>query len=213
MSTLCQAEIFDACRAIYKMAGEDFMLPPLIRDVETIAASSSRVYYIQTKSNRLQFVVEFNKSYVYKNKFPLMKLPLLFKCRLCGLIPGNLEIDLDDAERAALIRAFLLGAKAPIVVEKNALAERYKILLQLSSTFFIECGELVDEGRDLTSDVICARVGMSLYDKSKDFFGSRREGLAVWSARAGQELFGRPRPSAEFFWPFVSQKAEAAPSS
>jgi hypothetical protein len=28
-------------------------------------------------------------------------------------------------------------------------------------------------------------VGMSLYDKSKDFFGSPQEGLAVWSARAG----------------------------
>ncbi len=212
MLTLGQTEVFEACRALYKMAGEDFMLPPLIRHVETIAASSSRVYHIQTKTNRVKFGIEFDQTYVDKSTFPLMRLPLLFKSSICALASGNLEVELDDAERAALIRAFLLGAKAPIVVEKSALAARYKILLQLSSTFFVDCGELIGEGSDLTSDVICGRVGMSVYDKSTDFFQSPQEGLAVWSARAAQELFGMPKPSAETFWPIVSQKGEAAPS-
>ncbi len=212
MLTLGQTEVFEACRALYKMAGEDFMLPPLIRHVETILASSSRAYHIQTKTNCVKFVVEFDQTYVDKSKFPLMKLPLLFKASVCGQVPGILEVELDNAERTALIRAFLLGTKAPIVVEKSVLAARYKILLQLSSTFFIDCGELINEGSDLTSDVICGRVGMSVYDKSTDFFQSPQEGLAVWSARAAQELFGMPKPSAETFWPIVSQKGEAAPS-
>jgi hypothetical protein len=212
MSTLGQTEIFEACRALYKMAGEDFMLRPLIRHVEIIPASSSQVYYIQTKTNRVKFVVDFDKTYVDESTFPLMKLPLLFKASICGQSTGTLEVELDDTERTALIRAFLLGVKAPIVVEKSARAERYKVLLQLSSTFFVDCGELIDDDGDLTSDVICDRVGMTLYDKSKDFFQSPREGLAVWSARAAQELFGTPKPSAEAFWPIVSQKGEAAPS-
>jgi hypothetical protein len=212
MSTLDQTEVFEACRALYKMAGEDFMLPPLVRHIEIITESSSQVYYIQTRTNLVKFVVEFDQTYVNKSKFPLKKFPLLFRSIICGQASGTSEVELGDAERAALIRAFLLGAKAPIVVEKSALAARYKILLQLSSTFFLDCGELIDEGSDLTSDVICGRVGMSLYDKSKDFFQSPQEGLAVWSARAAQELFGMPKPSAETFWPVVSQKGEEAPS-
>jgi len=61
MSTLGQTEVFEACRALYNMAGEDFMLRPLIRHVETIPASASQVYYIQTKTNRVKFVVELIK--------------------------------------------------------------------------------------------------------------------------------------------------------
>jgi hypothetical protein len=180
--------------------------------VETIPASASQVYYIQTKTNRVKFVVEFDKTYVSESEFPLTKIPLLFKSGICSQSSEDLEVKLADAEHAALIRAFLLGVKAPIVVEKSALATRYKVIIQLSSTFFVDCGELIDEGIDLTSDVICDHVGMSLYDKSKDFFQSPGEGLAVWSARAAQELFGTPKPSAETYWPIVSQKGEAAPS-
>jgi hypothetical protein len=212
MSTLGQTEVFEACRALYNMAGEDFMLRPLIRHVETIPASASQVYYIQTKTNRVKFVVEFDKTYVSESEFPLTRIPLLFKSGICSQSSEDLEVKLADAEHAALIRAFLLGVKAPIVVEKSALATRYKVIIQLSSTFFVDCGELIDEGIDLTSDVICDHVGMSLYDKSKDFFESPAEGLAVWSARAAQELFGTPKPSAETYWPIVSQKGEAAPS-
>ena len=212
MSTLGQTEVFEACRALYNMAAEDFMLRPLIRHVAIIPASASQVYYIQTKTNRVKFVVEFDKTYVSETEFPLTRIPLLFKSGICGQASENLEVKLDDAEHAALIRAFLLGVKAPIVVEKSALATRYKVIIQLSSTFFVDCGQLIDEGADLTSNAICDQVGMCLYDKSKDFFQSPQEGLAVWSARAAQELFGTPKPSAESYWPIVSQQGEAAPS-
>jgi len=61
------------------MAGEDFMLRPLIRHVETIPASAAKYIIFKQKTNRVKFVVEFDKTYVSESEFPLTRIPLLFK--------------------------------------------------------------------------------------------------------------------------------------
>jgi len=208
MAALDRSELFEACRVIYKMAADNYMLPPLIREARSPEAKSSYTYYSLTESKCVRFVVEFDKAYVDENKLPLGRLPLRFRCELCDLDFTDAPIELDDDERTELIRAFLLGARAPIIVEKNAAATRYRLCIQLSSTFFVECGELVDEGGSLTSEAICLRVGFGLYDKSKEFFGARQDGLMVWVTRAAQELFGDPMPLAEELWPVASAQAE-----
>lgn len=208
MAALDRSELFEACRVIYKMAADNYMLPPLIREARSPEAKSSYTYYSLTEGKCVRFVVEFDKAYVDENKLPLGRLPLRFRCELCDLDFRDTPIELDDGERAELIRAFLLGARAPIIVEKNAAATRYRLCIQLSSTFFVECGELVDEGGSLTSEAICLRVGFGLYDKSKEFFGARQDGLMVWVTRAAQELFGDPMPLAEELWPVASAQAE-----
>ena len=79
------------------------------------------------------------------------------------------------------------------------------MFLQVSATFFLECGELKDEGADLTLQSVCNHVSRALIAKSETFFANQEDGLEVWRARVSQELFGDPRPPAEFFWPHGHQ--------
>jgi len=206
---LGEDEVFEACRALYEAAAEDFILPPLLRDVEKLSTSSGRTYLVQTKAKRIRFCIEFDRAFAETSRFPLTRLPLLFSGRVIGLNAGDSDSDLCDNELYALISAFFLGVKAPIITEKDSVFPYYKILLQLSSTFFVECGEFLDQGADLTADMICHRVSMSLYNKSKDFFRNSREGLAVWNMRATQELFGSPRPLPEVLWPIDNRQPDA----
>ena len=69
--------------------------------------------------------------------FPLDRLPLRFIFE--GQNPGMEAIKgVGELDRAALIRAFLLGAKAPIKV--SPIASGYAIFLQLSETYFFDIG-------------------------------------------------------------------------
>ncbi len=201
MSDLSREELFEVCRAIYKVAGDNFMLPPLIRDAKSLDASSHYTYSGQTENNRIRLVVEFDKDYVDNSKFPLEKLPLRFKCEICDVNSKDYPVELGEIERKALIRAFFLGVKLQFIAEKNALASNYRFCIQLSQTFFVACGERIDEREDLTAEAICHQVGQGLYDKSSEFFANPQDGLLVWSARAAQELFGEQKPSPEDFWP------------
>jgi len=201
MSALSREELFEACRTIYTKAGDDFMLPPLIRDVQSPEARSKHTYYSLTETECIRFIVEFDEAYVDDNKFPLKKFPLRFKCELCDLDFQKAPRELGEIESGALIRAFFLGAKLQIIAIENPFNEKYNFRIQLSSTLFVECGELLDEGDDLTPENVCHQVSFGLYDKSCDFFGSPQDGMTVWRVRVAQELFGEPKPAPEIFWP------------
>ena len=207
---LGEAEVFEVCRALYDASAEDFILPPLLRSAERLSRVSGRTYVVEEKFKRIRFCIEFDRDFVETSKFPLAKIPITFSGRVFYLEIGGLERELYDNELYAFISAFILGAKAPIIVEKYSVFPYYKITLQLSSTFFVECGEMLDQGADLRADMVCDRVSMSLYNKSKHFFQNSHQGLAVWSARAAQELFGAPRPSAEALWPIAEPQSETA---
>jgi hypothetical protein len=196
-------ELFAACRTLYNMAEGHFILPPLLRDVETLEIRDDKCYTL-TAGRRLRFLVKFDKSYAKCADFPLDRLPLRFEIQFCDQESKDTPC-LGDADRKALIRAFLLGAKVPIIAKKSRIAEVYKMLLQVSETFFLECGELKDEGADLTLQSVCDHVSRALIAKSETFFANQEDGLEVWRARVSQELFGDPRPPAEFFWPHRRQ--------
>ncbi|HYA80776.1 MAG TPA: hypothetical protein VED87_07600, partial [Methylocystis sp.] len=170
---------------------------------------SGRAYVLPAKAKRIRFCIEFDRAFAETSMLPPPKIPLLFSGRVLDPSFGGAEHELSKDELFALISAFLLGVKAPIAIEKDSVFPYYKILLQLSSTYFVECGELLDQGADLTAEVICHFVSLSLYNKSSDFFRSREEGLAIWIARAAQELFGAHRPSPEALWPYANRHAEA----
>jgi hypothetical protein len=181
------------------------MLPPLIRDVESPTEKPKHTYYSLTDAQCIRFIVEFDEAYFDANKFPLKKFPLRFRCELCDLEFQAVPLELGEIETRALIRAFFLGVKVQIIANENRLPRNYNLRIQLSSTLFVECGELIDESDELSPEDICNQVSFDLYSKSCDFFGSPQDGLAVWRVRVAQELFGEPKPAPEVFWP---QEAE-----
>jgi hypothetical protein len=201
MLALSREELFEACRAIYKIAGDNFMLPPLIRDVESPEENPKHTYYSLTDTECVRFIIEFDEAYVDDNKFPLKKLPLRFRCELCDLDFQETPVELGEIETRALIRAFFLGVKVHFITNENRLSGNCNLRIQLSSTLFVECGELTDEGDELTTEAICNQVSLDLYSKSCDFFGSPQDGVTVWRIRVAQELFGEPKPAPELFWP------------
>ncbi len=207
MSTLSREELFEACRAIYKTAGDNFMLPPLIRDVESPEENPKHTYYSLTDAQCIRFIIELDEAYVGGNKFPLKKFPLRFRCELCDLDFQESPVELGEIETRALIRAFFLGVKVQIIVNENRLAKNYKLRIQLSSTLFVECGELIDEDDELSPEAICNQVSLDLYSKSSDFFGSPQDGIMVWRVRVAQELFGELKPAPEVFWPPEAEMA------
>jgi hypothetical protein len=207
MSTLSREELFDACRAIYRTAGDNFMLPPLIRDVESPEENPRHTYYSLTDAECIRFIVELDEAHVGDNKFPLKKLPLRFRCELCDLDFREPPIALGEIETRALIRAFFLGVKVQIIANENRRTKNYNLRIQLSSTLFVECGELMDEDDGLTPETICNQVGLNLYSKSSDFFGSPQDGITVWRVRVAQELFGELKPAPEVFWPPEAEMA------
>ncbi len=210
MSTLGREELFEACRAIYRTAGDNFMLPPLIRDVESPEEHPKHTYYSLTDAECIRFIIELDEAYVGGNKFPLKKFPLRFTCELCDLDFQEPPIELGEIETRALIRAFFLGVKVQINASENRHTNKYNLRIQLSSTLFVDCGELIDEDDELTPEAICNQVSLDLYSKSSDFFGSPQDGITVWRVRVAQELFGELKPAPEVFWPPEAEMARRA---
>ena len=210
MSTLGREELFEACRAIYRTAGDNFMLPPLIRDAENPEEHPKHTYYSLTDAECIRFIIELDEAYLGGNKFPLKKFPLRFRCELCDLDFQEPPIELGEIETRALIRAFFLGVKVQINASENRHTKKYNLRIQLSSTLFVECGELIDEDDELTPEAICNQVSLDLYSKSSDFFGSPQDGITVWRVRVAQELFGELKPAPEVFWPPEAEMARRA---
>lgn len=204
MSALNRDELIEACRVLFCLAGENLILPPLIRNAGDALATSGYSYYCAAGEKCVRVDVEFDRAYVDRNQFPLRRLPLQIGCALCDLDYRELPGELTAEERFSLIGAFFLGSQAPIAVEANSGARDYKLSVQLSPTFFMEWREPVAESDGVTAESLCRRVGASLYEKSQEFFGSREAGIAVWSLRAAQELLGAPRLTPEALWPFIA---------
>jgi len=193
---LSRRELLEACRDIYEAAGEDFILPPLIRTAA--AGPAAHVFYSLSDTQCIRLTVGFDKAYVDENRFPLPRLPLRFVAELCDLDFEQTPTLLCDEDRAELIRAFFLGAQTPIFCERSPLAPAFSLRLKLSSAFFVECGELENSDDDPTLESICARIGGRLTEKCAGFLASDSD---VWARRAAQELFGVDKPDADQLWP------------
>lgn len=203
MSALNRDELIMACAKLYDASQENYMLPPLTRGAAD-ESETSFTYQCLSKDICLKFSVVFDDDYVQRHKFPLAKLPLKFKAQICDRELKDLPIKVDEKEKSALIYAFLLGVRAPIALEEEEGQSGFTLSIQLSPTFFVRWRESFDIDANATADDICRKVGLSLYEKSKDFFLSEADGVAVWSVRAAQELLGVPKPSGEGLWSCVA---------
>jgi hypothetical protein len=210
MSALSREELVIACAKLYDMSQENYMLPPLTRGAAE-AAETSFTYHCLAKEICLKFTVVFDDEHVQRHKFPLLKLPVQFRAQVCDRELKDLPIKLADREKSALIYAFLLGVKAPIVLEEEDAQSGYTLSIQLSPTFSARWRQAIDLEADATADDICRQVGLSLYEKSRDCFTSQADGVAIWSVRAAQELLGAPKPSAEALWSCVAPLSLLAP--
>ncbi len=215
MSALDREDLSDVCRQIYKTAENDFVLPPLLRDANALGQGPKHTYFGLTKNDCVRFIVELDEAYLNRSSFPLSRLPLKFRCELCDLDFKETPVQLSQSESRELIRAFFLGVKTPINAELNPLTRGIKFSIQLSSSFFVEFAELPAENHKLAPEAICRWVSGSLYEKSQEFFGGAQDGMAVWTARTTQELFGEPKPLPDTYWPHEPLRAavaiEAAP--
>ena len=208
MAELNQKVLFTACRAIYDLAGANYVLPPLLRGAESPETQPSYCYNCLVWKNELCFSVALDETYADRNALVHSRLPLKFHVELREAQFPNAAVELSEAEEYALIRAFFLGVKLPIAATKTDEESPYKLSVQLSSTFFVDCGELDDECRDCLPKVICDDVGRKIYARSNEFFAVRQQGIDVWSLRAAQGLFGEAKPPAEALWPDVPEAAD-----
>jgi hypothetical protein len=182
-----------ACRDLYQLVGSNFMLPPMIRRAERSDAGNPRYCYTIGFAGGLRFIVEFDRAYVESADLPMDRLPLRFAFEL--LEP---EARLRDGERAALIRAFLLGVRMPITVSRSS--GGLAVSLQLSETYFFDCGEVALEA-GVSHSLIRKRIASELFLKSEALFADPGEGYEFWRTRVEQQLLERPMPEADAFWP------------
>lgn len=213
MAGLNQEMLFTACRAIYEMAGENYALPPLIRDAESLETQPGYRYKCLLGKQELYFLVELDESCADRNALANSKLPLKFHVELHDPSLDEPVIEITGLERYELIRAFLLGAKLPIFADNSREKSAYKVYVQLSSTFFADCGEFSDERIDCFFNAICDNVGRRIYERSKEFFDDPSTGLAVWNLLAAQNLFGEKKPAPETLWPHLPEDTVAVASS
>ena len=201
VAELNQEMLFATCRAIYEMAGENYVLPPLIRDAGSLETQPSYMYSCPVGKDELHFLVALDEAYADRNALAYSRLPLKFQVELRDTKLHNPAVEISGSEKYELIRAFLLGAKIPILAEKINEEPKYKLSIQISSRFFVDCRELSTEHGGCFSKVICDNVGRKIYERSREFFADQQQGLAVWSLRAAQGLFGEAKPVPEAFWP------------
>jgi len=200
MAVLDREALFSACRAIYDMAEENYVLSPLIRKARTFDSQSKHVYDYIVETAELYFIVALDEKYRDAN-ISLSKFPLRIQIGLRDRHSRKSSEQLGAHEKYALMRAFFLGVRAPIMAEKKSRSSTYKVSIQLASNFYLDCGEISAPANDTFSEDICNNVGREIYKRSEEFFESSQEGIVVWSTRAAQDLLGEPKPRPEFFWP------------
>jgi hypothetical protein len=191
------SDIREACRGLYCRAEGDFILPPLLRRADGSDDSSFRHCFALNFAGGLRFIVEFDKAYVESADLPLDRLPLRFMLEEQNPGVGPIQ-GVGELERAALIRAFLLGAKAPIKV--SPIPSGFAIFLQLSETYFFDIGRIASDV-GVADPIFCDRISAELLSKSEALFASHDDGLEVWRTKVAQQLLGGPVPEADFLWP------------
>lgn len=210
MPTLVQAELLEACRSIYDMVAGCYVLPPLIRDAQDENARSCNVYNVRAGERKLCFSVSLDEAYADRNALPDSRLPVKFSIELLDE-RGVAGQQLPDADKHELLRAFFLGARAPISAEQFNANSEYRLSIQLAAKYSISCGQLSAACDNRISQDICNSVAEEIYECSRDFFADRQSGIAVWSARAAQDLFGEARPAAEAIWPMIQAQPVQTP--
>lgn len=198
MPVIDPGDLRAACRALHDLAGRDHILPPLIR-----AAGQSeppgRIHAFSAGG------VDFRFS-VFHEPAPA-SLPLSFDI---SATRAGLPLEIDRSTRHELLRAFFLGAHAPLTVERRSGTTIYDMALQIAAAFYVPCGELHDETGQFAREDVCERLGAALVERSGGFFASPAICLSVWRSRILQELFGEPPVALETLGPPLIAAMEPA---
>jgi hypothetical protein len=198
MSALDRDILSDACRAFYELAAESYVLPPLTREAGVAPDRPSHVLTWDGGHHAITLKATLHKNDDLAPSSGPSRLPLRVTFELADAV--GQPCDLAECDRQALLRAFFLGAKAPISIDCGK-DNRYRISIQLSSTYFVACGQLPESA--VSPYEICRAVGERLSARTTDFFADDAVAQAIWTTRAGQYLLDEPRPSADTFWPRV----------
>lgn len=209
MSALGPSSLGVACRTIYVRAGEDHILPPLIRDAAD-PDPPQRVIEVAGEDFALVFRVRYDaRPRAAAGGFEAP--PLLFEIEATAGA-DNSPATLTDAERFDLIRAFLLGVREPLVVETPSETDDWRLAIKLASRFVMWAPRTEPLDAGLSMDEICERLAARLMDSSEGLFATHSEGVDVWKTRLRDELFGEPRLGPDDLWP-IEAPAEAFDAS
>lgn len=190
-----------ACRELYQRAGETFILPDLIRAAE--GERPRRRLEIPTGEGVVVLIAEIDPAQTDRSHDPAAPLPLQITVHLER--EGE-ALRLCRRQRDEAVRAFLMGAKAPLSLEPVDQPGRFRLSLQLAPRYSCGCGEIEApvEGREQ----LARALADALYQRTAHFFADPHNGRAVWDIRAAQELFGDPKPAPEAFWPVAAPDDE-----
>lgn len=198
MSALGPSSLGEACRTIYVRAGEDHILPPLIRDaadpeppqraIEVAGGDFSLVFRVCYDERRRVAAGRFEEP------------PLRFEIE-ASVGADNLPAELTEAGRFELIRAFLLGVREPIVVEGPSDTADWRLAIKLASRFVMWAPQAEPLDVGLSPDEICERLAWRLMDGAGGLFATHWSGVDVWKTRLREDLFGEPRLGADDLWP------------
>ncbi len=178
MRVIHPGDLRSACRALHERAGGDYILPALIRTA-TQDGPPSRAHAVRAGDIDIVFSVSHEPTAAC--------LPLSFAIAATRM---GRSVEIDTATRHEFIRAFFLGACAPLIVERRAGTTIYDMRLQLAPAYYAACGELHDETGEFAREDVCERLGAALVDLSQAFFASPAVCLSVWRSRILHELFG-----------------------
>ncbi|MFT4097810.1 MAG: hypothetical protein QM651_11860, partial [Rhodoblastus sp.] len=205
MSALSPHSLAAACRAIYVQAGEDPILPPLIRD-----AADPEPPRRMIEASGDDFSLTFGVVYTGPGRTLSGRLehpPLRFEIE--AEAGGAVDLTADD--RFALIRAFLLGVREPAAVDAPADGADWRVGFRISSRFAIWAAEPVHLDAGLSADQIAERLADRLTQATSGLFATPEIGRAVWKLRLQQELFAERRPQAHEIWRNEPPAEGAAP--
>jgi len=203
MALIDQDALSTACRALYRQAGADFILPDLLRAAD--GAPQDRELRMATAEGVVVFAVGLDRALANRNLHASGPLPLTISIKLER---EGAQERLCRRQRDELVRAFFLGAMMPLTLEPVEAGRRFRLSIQLAPRYSCGCGE-IEAATDSRED-LGASLGDALYQRTAHFFADANNGLAVWSIRAAQELFGDPRPAPEAFWPLASAEEDGA---
>ncbi|HMN71437.1 MAG TPA: hypothetical protein PKA55_06165 [Rhodoblastus sp.] len=208
MSALSPRSLAAACRAIYVQAAEDAILPPLIRDAADPAPPRRTI-----EVSGAEFSLSFGVLYAQPRRDALGRLthpPLRFEIE-ASAGPDDVAVDLGADESFALIRAFLLGVREPVVVDASANNADWRVGFKISSRFSVWAADPVRLDANLTADQVAERLADVLLEETRGLFATPEIGRAVWKARLRQDLFADRRPAAHEIWPVDGAAPASAP--
>ncbi|MFV0279507.1 MAG: hypothetical protein ACK5JM_01950 [Rhodoblastus sp.] len=226
-----------ACRSIYLRAAESHILPPLIHDVASpwtpqreIKISGRnfsivlRAFYEASPcgpaprtpcpgglkgAEQSQTGKDGKQDTRRAAKKDAQQAPLRFEITAADGPEGR-PVELDEAARYELIRAFFLGVREPLSVDTPPDCDGCRLSLRIAAGYRVRIGEFEHLDAGLSKEEICDHLADRLLALTQSFFASQAAGREVWKTRLREEMFGEPPQYECYLWPPAEAPARLA---